>query len=269
LRYGCLTPWQSDPATYGQAALSHTYKSCEQEVVKMLMDLRTKDALYTPRDGERYFDAVQNAKVIVDAEKYYRIMYYGSRASWNLRDTHMFATLNALLDHHGPHSKAVVWAHNSHVGNAGATDMSYRGEINIGQLCRDQFGDRCYSIGFATHTGTVAAASQWDGPMETKHVVPSMTGSYERLFHDSECDKFMLPLRHCESIELLDRLSRGRLQRAIGVIYRPETEFESHYLEARLTDQFDEMIWFDESSAVNPLQTAKSEGMPDTYPFGL
>jgi protein-L-isoaspartate(D-aspartate) O-methyltransferase len=269
LRYGCLSPWQDDPATYGHAALSGTYKSCEHEVVKMLLELRNKQPQYTPRDGERYFDAVQNAKLVADAEKYYRIMYYGSRASWNLRDGHMFATLNSLLDFHGPQSKAIVWAHNSHIGDAGATEMSYRGEINIGQLCRDQFGNDCYSIGFATHAGTVAAASEWNGPMETKDVVPSLPQSYERLFHDSECPKFMLPLRDCESIELRDKLSRERIQRAIGVIYHPETELESHYFEARLTNQFDELIWFDETSAVTPFETSELEGMPDTYPFGL
>jgi len=269
LRYGCLTPWQADPATYGHAALSGTYKSCEHEVVKMLLELRSKQPEYTSRDGERYFDAVQNAKLVADAEKYYRIMYYGSRASWNLRDSHMFSTLNALHDFHGVESKAIVWAHNSHIGNAGATDMSYRGEINIGQLCRDQFGDKCYSIGFATHTGTVAAASEWNGLMETKDVLPSLPQSYERLFHDSECPKFILPLRDCESVELRDKLSRGRLERAIGVIYKPETELESHYFEARLANQFDELIWFDETSAVTPLETSELAGMPDTYPFGL
>ena len=269
LRYGCLTPWQSDPATYGHAALSGTYKSCEYEVVKMLTELRSKQPEYTLKDGERYLDAVQNARLVADAEKYYRIMYYGSRASWNLRDSHMFSTLNSLLDFHGPDSKAVVWAHNSHIGNAGATDMSYRGEINLGQLCRDQFGDNCYSVGFATHTGTVAAASEWNGSMEIKQIVPSLPQSYERLCHESECPKFMLPLRNCESVDLRDDLSRGRLERAIGVIYRPDTERESHYFEARLASQFDELIWFDETSAVTPFKTSELEGMPDTYPFGL
>ncbi len=269
LRYGCLTPWQADPATYGHAAITGTYKSCEQEVVKMLLELRSNEPEYTLKDGERFMDAVQNAKLVADAEKYYRIMYYGSRASWNLRDAHMFATLNAMLDFHGPESKAVVWAHNSHLGNAGATDMSYRGEINIGQLCRDQFGDKCYSIGMATHTGTVAAASEWNGPRETMNVVPSLASSYERLCHDSECKKFLLPLRDCESVDLRDRLSQPHLERAIGVIYKPESERESHYFQARLPYQFDEWIWFDETSAVTPIKTSELDGMPDTYPFGL
>ena len=268
-RYGCLSPWESDPATYGHAALTGTYKSCEKEVVKMLAELVEKRTDYTPQDGERYLDAVQNAKLVTNAEKYYRMMYYGSRASWNLRDGHMFATLNSLLQFHGPRSKAVVWAHNSHVGNSNATEMSYRGEINIGQLCRNQFGNDCYSIGFGTHTGTVAAASEWNAPMEIKDVVPSLRQSYERLFHESNHAKFLLPLRHIKSKQLRDELTTRRLQRAIGVIYRPETELASHYFETCLPDQFDELIWFDETTAVTPFKTSELEGMPDTYPFGL
>jgi protein-L-isoaspartate(D-aspartate) O-methyltransferase len=268
-RYGCLTPWQSDPATYGHAATTGTYKTCEQEVVKMLADMLRKKPDYTPQDGERYMDAVQNAKLIANAEKYYRVMYYGSRASWNLRDGHMYATLNSLLDFHGPKSKAIVWAHNSHVGNANATEMSYRGEINIGQLCRNQFGDDCYSIGFATHTGNVACASEWNAPLEIKEVVPSLPQSYERLFHESGVSKFMLSLRGSNSHSLREELSNPRLQRAIGVIYRPETELASHYFEARLPMQFDELIWFDETTAVTPFKTTELQGMPDTYPFGL
>lgn len=268
-RYGCLTPWQSDPAAYGRAALNGTYRSCEVAVGKMLNELRRKHHEYTPQDGERYFDAMQNARLVVNAEEYYRVMYYGSRASWNLRDGHMFATLESLLDFHGNHSKAIVWAHNSHVGDASATEMSYRREINIGQLCRNQYGNKCYSIGFGTHTGTVAAATEWGGPMETKKIVPSLPRSYERLFHESGQPKFMLPLRQPRSAELRDKLLVPRLQRAIGVIYRPETERDSHYFECCLPGQFDEMIWFDETSAVTPFDTSEIHGMPDTYPFGL
>ncbi len=268
-RYGCLTPWQADPATYGHAALSGTYKSCEFEVVKMLTELLEKQSQYTPQDGERYFDAVHNAKLVANAEKYYRTMYYGSRASWNLRDGHMFATLNSLLQHHGLSSKAVVWRHNSHLGNAAATEMSNRGEINLGQLCRNQFGNDCYAIGMGTHTGTVAAASEWNSPMEIKHVVPSLPESGERLFHDSGIPKLLLPLRKSKSTELLDALSLPRLQRAIGVIYHPESELASHYFESRLAAQFDEWIWFDETQAVTPMKTHELEGIAETYPFGL
>ena len=182
-RYGCLTPWQRDPATYGHAALTGSYPTCETDVVLALTDLLAKRRAYAEHDGERSLDAEQNARLVANAERYYRIMYYGSRASWNLRDGHMFETLKNLLAFHGPDSKAVVWAHNSHVGNAAATEMTARGEHNIGQLCRKEFGDDAYLIGFGTNSGTVAAASEWDGPMEIKQVRPSHPASYERLCH--------------------------------------------------------------------------------------
>jgi protein-L-isoaspartate(D-aspartate) O-methyltransferase len=269
LRYGCLTPWQTDPATYGQAALTGNYRSCEASVIAVLADLRQKGQAYAEHDGERFLDAAQNALLVTNAEQYYRIMYYGSRASWNLRDRHMFETLMNLLQHHGPDSRGIVWAHNSHVGDAGATDMSKRGEYNIGQLCREQFGHGAYSIGFGTHSGTVAAASDWDGPMLTMNVRPSLEQSYEHLFHESGEPQFLLPLRKPASADVRKALSRARLERAIGVIYRPETELQSHYFQAVLPQQFDEYIWFDQTRAVTPLATKELKGMPDTYPFGL
>jgi protein-L-isoaspartate(D-aspartate) O-methyltransferase len=268
-RYGCLTPWQADPATYGRAALTGSYRSCEKEVVHMLIDLSGKHREYAEHDGERFLDAVQNARLVANAERYYRVMYYGSRESWNLRDTYMFDTLKLVQGFHRPDNKAIVWAHNSHVGNAAATEMSARGEINIGQLCREEFGDSVYSIGFGTDSGTVAAASDWDGPMEVKEVQPSQRGSYERLFHDVGLPGFLLGLRHISSSALRDALSKPRLERAIGVIYRPETELASHYFQAALPQQFDEYVWIDRTQAVQPFETAELEGLPDTYPFGL
>jgi len=268
-RYGCLTPWQADPATYGQAALTGTYRTCENDVTDMLVDLLEKRSAYVRHDGERFMDAVQNARLVTNAERYYRIMYYGSRASWNLRDSHMFETLLNLLEHHGPRSKAIVWAHNSHVGDAGATEMSQRGEFNIGQLCRRSFADQVYSIGFGTDSGTVAAASNWDEPMQMMSVRPAMDGSYERLCHESSCKNFLLGLAKGIPSSLAEALSTPRLERAIGVIYRPETELASHYFQAVLPWQFDEYIWFDETTAVTPLETRELEGLPDTYPFGL
>ncbi len=268
-RYGCLTPWQADPAAYGHAALTGTYRTCEKEVVRMLEDVLRKRNEYSFNDGERFMDAVQNARLVADAELYYRIMYYGSRASWNLRDTHMFETLQALLDFHGPHSKAIVWAHNSHVGDASATEMSARGEFNIGELCHSKFGAGVYSIGFGTNTGTVAAASEWDSPMEVKAVQPALDGSYEKLFHQTGQQRFMLPLRHLTPAALRHGLEKPRLERAIGVIYRPETELASHYFQANLPRQFDEYIWFDETRAVTPFAAEKLSGLLDTYPFGL
>jgi len=271
-RYGCLTPWQSDPASYGLAALSAHYESCEQPVVRMLADLQRKSAGYASSggpNGERLFNALQNARVIKQAECYYRSMYYGSRAAWNLRDSHMFDTLKQLLAFHGERSKAVVWAHNSHVGDSAANEMSLRGEYNLGHLCRAEFGDGAYLVGFGTHAGTVAAASDWDGPMEVKTVRPSLPGSYERLFHDSGVARCLLPLRQPASPAVVRGLKQARLQRAIGVIYRPDTERHSHYFDAVLPQQFDEYLWFDETRAVTPLQTEQIEGLAETYPFGL
>jgi protein-L-isoaspartate(D-aspartate) O-methyltransferase len=206
---------------------------------------------------------------VTDAERYYRIMYYGSRASWNLRDSHMFETLKTLLDFHGAEARAIVWAHNSHVGDATATEMSARGEYNIGHLCREEFGNGTYSIGFGTHAGTVAAASDWDGPMEVKAVLPSLDQSYERLCHETGRPRFMLPLRGPSVAKVRNKLAKPRLERAIGVIYRPETELASHYFQAVLPAQFDEYIWFDKTRAVTPFETRELEGLPDTYPFGL
>jgi protein-L-isoaspartate(D-aspartate) O-methyltransferase len=267
-RYGCLTPWQSDPATYGHAALTGQYGSCEPDVTAVLTDLMKQRIAYAEHDGERFLDAVQNAKLVTNAERYYRIMYYGSRASWNLRDTHMFETLKSLLNFYGPETKAVVWAHNSHVGDASATEMASRGEHNLGQLCRSEFGQDCYIIGFGTHAGRVAAALDWDGPMEVKEIVPSLASSYERICHEANVPSFMLPLRGAPAA-LNGALREPRLQRAIGVIYRPQSERASHYFQAVLPDQFDEYIWFDTTGPVQPFATHELEDMPDTYPFGL
>lgn len=268
-RYGCLTPWQRDPATYGHAALTGSYPTCESHVVRALTDLLAKRRTYAEHDGERFLDAEQNARLVANAERYYRIMYYGSRASWNLRDGHMFETLKNLLAFHGPDSKAVVWAHNSHVGNAAATEMAARGEYSIGQLCRQEFGDHAYLVGFGTHSGTVAAASEWGGPREIKNIQPALPNSYEQLCHATGLARFMLGLRGRGDLCGPKGLGRRRLERAIGVIYRPEIERASHYFEANLSQQFDEYIWFDDTSAVTPLDTAEIKGLPDTYPFGV
>lgn len=268
-RYGCLTPWQHDPATYGHAALTGSYPRCESNVVRALTELLAKRQAYAEHDGERFLDAEQNARLIANAERYYRIMYYGSRASWNLRDSHMFETLKNLLAFHGPDSKAIVWAHNSHVGNAEATEMAARGEHNLGQLCRKAFGAQAYLVGFGTHSGTVAAASDWNGPMEVKAVRPALPNSYEQLCHATGLARFMLGMRNRSDLCGPTGLARQRLERAIGVIYRPETERASHYFQASLPRQFDEYVWFDDSRAVTPLETAAIKGLPDTYPFGV
>ena len=264
-RYGCLTPWQSDPATYGHAALTGSYPTCESEVAVVLTDLLHKRRSYAEHDGERFMDAVQNARLVTNAEQYYRIMYYGSRASWNLRDSHMFETLKTLLAFYGTTEKAIIWAHNSHCGDAAATEMMSRGEYNLGHLCRKEFGPQCYTIGFGTNSGTVAAASNWDGPLEIKKVRPAVSESYERCCHETGVPGFCLDLRQPQ----LEGLRKARLERAIGVIYRPETELASHYFQAVLPDQFDEYLWSDVSKAITPFATKELEEMPDTYPFGL
>ncbi len=267
-RYGCLSPWEADPAAYGHAALRGAYKSCEDDVTHMLtamLKARIHDT--NGMDGEA-MDAVQNARIIANAEQYYRIMYYGSRASWNLRDQHMFDTLQALRQFHGADTKVIVWAHNSHVGNAQATEMSARGEFNIGQLCTESFGHDVYKIGFGTDHGTVAAASDWDGPMQIKQVRPAHRQSYEHQFHLTNTPGLLLPLRGAPD-EVRQALLAPRLERAIGVIYRPETELASHYFEAILPRQFDEYIWLDETRAVTPLPTGQIPGLAETYPFGV
>lgn len=272
-RYGCLTPWQKDPATYGRAVLSAGYRTCESAVVAQCQDLLRKRLDYVRQDGESFLDAAQNARLVASAERYYRIMYFGGPESWNLRDSHMFETLEHLLDARGPQSKAVVWAHNSHIGDARHTEMgSLRNELNIGQLCRQRFGQSAALIGFGTHTGTVAAASDWGGDMEIKRVRPSHRDSYERLFHEAAAGagtpRFLLDMHDHEGLRR--RLSEPRLERFIGVIYRPETEIASHYAQCTLPLQFDAYVWFDETSAVTTLGPEhEPHDAPDTYPFGL
>jgi len=269
-RYGCLTPWQKDPAVYGRAVLSDRYSDCEDAIVTQLQELLESRLDYAGADGELFLDAAQNARLVASAERYYRTMYYGSAQSWNLRDTHMFETLNHVLEARGPDARAVVWAHNSHIGNAAATEMGrVREELNVGQLCREQFGDGAALVGFGTHAGTVAAATDWDGAMEIKRVRPAREDSYEYQMHLAGERRFLLDLREGEHDSLREQLREPRLERFIGVIYRPETELQSHYAEAKLPEQFDAFVWFDQTTAVTPLPTAMREGMPETYPFGL
>ena len=263
-RYSCLAPWQSDPAAYGYAVLSGDYEKCAPQLVEsFLKDLRTS----LGRKDLEFLDAEQNARLVSNAEEYYRTMYYGGAESWNLRDSHMHETLGMLLDR-DPQGRAVVWAHNSHVGDARATQMSSRGEHNLGQLTRLTFDEKAYLIGFGTHGGRVAAASDWGGPMEQKSIKPSHKESYEALCHQLDVPRFLLPLRDA-SQELRRALEKPRLERAIGVIYRPETELASHYFHAVLPVQFDEYIWFDRTTPVKPLETYEQSGAPETYPFAV
>jgi erythromycin esterase-like protein len=273
-RYSCFEQFGTDAAqAYGYAATLGLSRSCEDEVVAQLMDLRTAAAEYASRDGrvaeDDYFFAEQNARLVTNAERYYRAMFGGHVESWNLRDTHMMETLDALLSwttKQSGYARAVVWAHNSHLGDARATQMGDWGELNLGQLAREHHGDKAFLVGFTTHTGTVTAAREWDEPVERRHVRPSIRGSYEHVFHETGFERFVLPCAECR-----EALEAARLERAIGVVYKPETERASHYFRARIGRQFDAVIHVDTTSALTPLERWSREDadLPETYPTGV
>ena len=252
-------------------------RTCEDEVVQQLVELRRSAAEYARRDGrvaeDEYFYAEQNARLITNAERYYRAMFGGRTSSWNLRDQHMVETLEALvnyLDQRVGPCKVAVWAHNSHLGDAAATDWADEGQLNVGQLVRQTWGSDTFLIGFTTHEGTVTAANDWDGPAERKRVRPSLRGSYERIFHESGVPQFLLLLR--EKTPARSLLMQEQLERAIGVIYRPETERASHYFQARLPEQFDAVIHYDATTAVQPLEWVgvhEPAELEETYPTGF
>lgn len=274
-RYACFDLYGDDPQAYGFAAALRLGRTCENEVVTELIDLRRHAAEYALRDGriaeDDYFYAEQNARLAQDAEQYYRTMYRGEVSSWNLRDRHMADTLDALIDflpRIGPPAKVVVWAHNSHLGDARATQMGSRGEWNLGQLVRQQYGGDAVLVGFTTYDGTVTAASNWDAPAERKRVRPGLPGSYEALFHNAIPDRFLLDLTRGG----VPGLEEPRLERAIGVIYRPETERASHYFHASLPAQFDAVLHLDRTRAVEPLErtvTWLKDEVPETFPSGI
>ncbi|MBW3608217.1 MAG: erythromycin esterase family protein [Actinobacteria bacterium] len=264
-RYGCFDHF--DEQAYGYATATGQKESCEDDVVAQLRELHQRAAELAVRDGrlprDAHFAAEQNARLAVDAERYYRAMFRGRASSWNLRDTHMADTLDALHEHLGG-AGIVVWAHNSHLGDARATEMGQvRGEINLGQLARERHGDDVCIVGFTTHTGTVTAARDWDAPAERRVVRPSQADSLERMLHDAGIDRAVLELR--------DGLLAGELlQRMIGVIYRPETERWSHYVYAHAAQQFDLLVHVDETTALEPLEPWSAHEQPaETYPTGL
>jgi len=275
-RYACFDHFGEDPQAYGYAARFDLGESCEQAVVEQLLELRGRAADYAPRRGDAtgddLFFAEQNARLVANAERYYRTMFTGRVESWNVRDRHMAETLEALVAHlsaTGRPAKIVVWAHNSHLGDARATQMGEEGELNVGQLVRERHGSDAVLVGFSTYEGTVTAASDWDGPAERKQVRPGLRGSYEALFHELRGD-FMLNLR--DDAALSRGLATPQLQRAIGVIYRPDTERLSHYFPAMLPRQFDALLHYDRTRAVEPLErTAQWERgeVPETFPTAL
>jgi erythromycin esterase-like protein len=277
-RYGCFDHFGEDSQAYGYAAGFGLATSCEEGVVAELLELRRRAGDYLRRDGfvaeDEFFFAEQNARLVKNAEHYYRSMFQGRVSSWNLRDQHMSETLDALLAHlsrQHPNPKIVVWEHNSHLGDARATQMSDEGELNVGQLVRERYGSGAVLVGFTTYTGTVTAASHWGGPAECKPVRPALADSYEALFHEIGVPRFLLSW---QDRQVADDLYAPRLERAIGVIYLPESERLSHYFYATLPRQLDAIVHIDRTQAVIPLDRPSgwlmSEGdAPETFPSGI
>jgi len=277
-RYACFEAYREDAQAYGYATRFGMSPGCEDAVVAQLRDMLSRRAaqaaLEARGDETARFHAEQNARLVRNAERYYRTMFGSRVASWNLRDSHMVETLEALRHHLGTGRAAppriAVWAHNSHLGDARATELGEHGEWNVGQLVREGHGNAAALLGFATDHGSVAAASDWDGPLEIKRIQPGLAGSWEALFHDTGIARFALLLRG--SGELAQALAMPRLQRAIGVIYRPETERQSHYFMARPVQQFDALVHLDQTRAVEPLDGSEPHPPgepPETWPSGV
>ncbi|HYD80435.1 MAG TPA: erythromycin esterase family protein [Paucimonas sp.] len=277
-RYACFDHFHEDSQLYGYMTRYGLLRdTCEKVVGLQLRELQERIRRFQD-DGDpasdEHFYAEQNARLIVNAEQYYRSMFESRISSWNLRDRHMAETLDALAAHltkaNGEPAKLVVWAHNSHIGDARATELGWQGEWTVGQLARQSHGRDAFLLGFTTYCGTVTAASRWDGPAELKHIQPGLPGSYERLFHDTGMPQFLLPLRgsvlesHPEFVQ--------KLERAIGVIYLPQTERQSHYFDASLPMQFDAVIHIDDTRALVPLERVapRQDGeAPETFPAGV
>jgi erythromycin esterase-like protein len=274
-RYACFDQHNEDSQSYGIAASVGV--QCEEEAIAQLVDLRAHRAGYLSRDGllaqDEQFFAEQNAHLVKNAERYYRGMFSGRVNTWNLRDRHMAETLGALLNHLGARwkpARVVVWAHNSHLGDARATEMAERGELNLGQLAREKYGADTFNLGFTTCEGTVSAAPDWGESVERKRVLPALPESIEAVMHETGLPDFLLNLRDAAMRESLDA---ARLQRAIGVIYRPESERHSHYFFARVSAQFDALIHRDRTRALVPLERTPAWRVPaedeETFPTGI
>lgn len=277
-RYGCFEQFGEDSQAYGYAAEVRASRSCEDQAVQQLEDLRQRSAELASLNGripqDEFFYAEQNARLVQNAEEYYRSMFGGRLSSWNLRDQHMAETLEALLDHFDERegeTRVVVWAHNTHVGDARATQMGTEGELNVGQLARERWGRDAFNVGFTTFSGSVTAASNWDSPPEHKRVRPGLPDGYEALLHRARPERMLLTIRDDPDLERA--LAGPLLERAIGVIYRPETERLSHYFDARLAEQFDSVIHIDSTRAVEPLDPGEAwqrgREVPETFPSGL
>lgn len=265
--YGCFDPYEEDVQDYAMAtALVPT--TCEDEVVRILSDLRAKGPDYAEEGREAYFNAEQNALVARNAERYYRAMIRGGAQSWNVRDTHMIETLERLLQHHGPDSKAIVWEHNTHVGDARATDMARAGMVNVGSLARERWGGDVVIAGFSSHRGSVIAGSEWGAPMQRMPVPEAREGSWEHVFHEAGAHDKLVMMEDLDEVEAAEA-SRGH--RAIGVVYHPEREAYGNYVPSVLPFRYDAMLYIDHSHALHPLKmTGKMEhDPPETYPSGM
>jgi erythromycin esterase-like protein len=270
-RYACFDQFGRDPQVYAYETGIAGAEPCEEAAVRQLVELLGTDPEGAAGgeagpDPDERFHAEQNARLVVNAERYYRAMYRGGVDSWNLRDRHMAETLEHLsahLERTSGRAKVAVWEHNSHLGDNRATELGQAGQLNVGQLVRERHGANALLIGFTTYTGTVTAASQWGGPAERMRVRAALPGSWEELFHEQDRPAFLLDAQ---------RLHGRRLERAIGVIYQPQTERISHYFHTRLADQFDAVIHLDETSALEPLERTSewdAGELPETYPTGI
>jgi len=266
-RYACLAPWQDDPGRFAGEMTRETLEECEDAVVTELRELLRK-RLELTGVGEEFVEAVQDARTVADAERYYRLLYRGGSKAWNVRSEHMLDTLRILMAHHGPDARGVVWAHNAHAGDASATSMGRKGRTSLGELARDELDRRAYLLGMVTDRGRVTTASRWDGAAETRELRPAREDSWEHLLTRMETPRALLPIHHRAPPAVRERLADSRPQRTVGVVHDPD-EHGGEYVQASLSRQFDEVVWFEETGPVTPLDTGQIEGEPDTYPFGV
>lgn len=269
-RFACFDPFEEDTQQYALSAhyMNHT---CEDEVVATLLDLRRRHFEYASQTSEEaYFQAELNALAAVNAERYYRLMVHGGAVTWNLRDHHMVDVLNRLRRHLGGHAKAILWEHNTHIGDFRATYEGRTGHVNVGQLVREQYGEDCVAVGFGTHRGTVTAASAWDMPPDFKRVPPARPGSYEHIFHESGVPNFYLPLKRLRPQDMPGGwLFQTRDERAIGVVYEPERERFGNYVPSQLANRYDAYFFYDESFAIEPIDEGPTQPGLEAYPSGL
>jgi erythromycin esterase-like protein len=267
--YNCFEPYAEDVQDYARAtALVPT--SCEDEAVSVLRQLRSKAPEFREDGREAYFNAEQNALVARNAELYYRTMVRGGPSSWNVRDHHMVATLDRLMEHHGPQAKAIVWEHNTHIGDARFTDMARAGMVNVGQLVRQQHGqDGVVLVGFGTHRGTVIAAEEWGAPMERLRVPVARRTTFEEEMHDANVGDALLVFDGTDNGGV-PGLQEPIGHRAIGVVYDPDAERWGNYVPTIMARRYDAFLYIDETRAVDPLHMAvKVDGeAPETYPSG-